>query len=94
MSAGVLPPVVGGVEERLTRALAKPWPWVGASGVLLTAASAQAGFDDRFLTSIAIVVPVAFVVRFPRTAASVATIAAMGWLSRGATRFLSPPGPA
>ncbi|MCK9903649.1 hypothetical protein CC117_28895 [Parafrankia colletiae] len=79
MSTRVLPTIGGGVEERLTRALAMRWPWIGASGALLIAASAQAGFDDRFLTSIAIVVPVAFAVRFPRTAAVVATAAALGW---------------
>ncbi len=58
--------------------MARPWPWITAAGTLLAAAAVQAGFDDRFLASILIVVPVAFVRRLPRTAAALAVIAALG----------------
>lgn len=80
MSARILPAPVDRLEDRLTRALARPWLWIAVAGALLVAAAAQAGFDDRFLTSIAIVLPVAFVVRLPRPAALIAVIAALGLL--------------
>ncbi|MDT3446205.1 MULTISPECIES: sensor histidine kinase [unclassified Pseudofrankia] len=80
MSAQVRPAIVGRVEGTLVDILAMPWPWIGAAGTLLIAAVAQVGLDDRFLTSIAIAVPLAFVVRLPRAAAAVAVVAALGWL--------------
>lgn len=79
MNGRVLPASVGRFEGWLIRVLARPWVWVAAAGVLLIAAAAQAGFDDRFLMSIMIVVPVAFVVQLPRVAAVLVVFAALGW---------------
>jgi signal transduction histidine kinase len=79
MSVRVPPPSVGRLEAGLARVLATSWSWVAAAGILLIAAAAQSGFGDSFLESIAIVVPVAFVVRVPRVAAAVAVVAALGF---------------
>jgi signal transduction histidine kinase len=80
MSAQISPAGVDRLEDRLTRALTTPWAWIALAGLLLIAAAAQAGFDDRFLTSIVIVLPVAVVVRHPRPAVAIAVFAALGLL--------------
>ncbi|MET0908455.1 MAG: histidine kinase, partial [Ilumatobacteraceae bacterium] len=81
MSERPPPTIVGRIEPRLAQALSTPWPWIGTALVLLVAAVAQVGLDDRLVTALAMVVPVAFLGSFPRVATVVVLIGAMGWLA-------------